>query len=119
METNVPNGDKNVPDKSENVPNGDKNVPDKSENVPNGDLNIPSEILDALSSAGEKEAVTSRWKTILSFMKQDNTVSTMDIAAKLNVSDKTVKRDIQSMNSFIRVQWIGSRRYGHWEIAAV
>ena len=116
---NVPNGDKNVPDKSENVPNGDKNVPDKSENAPNGDLNIPSEILDALSSAGEKEAVTSRWKTILSFMKQDNTVSTMDIAAKLNVSDKTVKRDIQSMNSFIRVQWIGSRRYGHWEIAAV
>ena len=109
----------NVPDKTENVPNGDKNVPDKSENVPNGDLNIPSEILDALSSAGEKEAVTSRWKTILSFMKQDNTVSTMDIAAKLNVSDKTVKRDIQSMNSFIRVQWIGSRRYGHWEIAAV
>ena len=77
------------------------------------------EILDALGSAREKETVTRIWKAILSCMKQDNTVSTMDIDARLNVSDKTVKRDIQSMNSFIRVQWTGSRRYGHWEIAAV
>ena len=116
---NVPNGDKNVPDKAENVPNGDRHVPDKAENVPNGDLNIPGEILEALSSAGEKEAVTRRWKAVLSCLKEDSTVSTMDIAARLNVSDKTIKRDIQSMNSFIRIQWTGSRRYGHWEIAAV
>lgn len=109
----------NFPDKTGNVPNGDKNVPDKAENVPNGDLNIPGEILEALSSAGEKEAVTRRWKAVLSCLKEDSTVSTMDIAARLNVSDKTIKRDIQSMNSFIRIQWTGSRRYGHWEIAAV
>lgn len=81
---NVPKDIVNVP---ENVPKYDVNVP---ENVPKDGVNVPEEILCKLKD---------RQISILRMIMTNPIITVVQLASKLGVSDKTIKRDIQEIRS--------------------
>lgn len=113
---NVPRYSKNVPQNDKNVPNNEHNVPQNDENVPNGGINVPNEVLHIINNVPEKGEIIKRWIFILKIIGENASINTEDIAKQLNVSSKTVKRDIQAMNDYIQIHWTSARRYGRWEI---
>ncbi|MBQ1873661.1 MAG: HTH domain-containing protein, partial [Succinivibrionaceae bacterium] len=115
---NVPLNGQNVPLNGQNVPLNGQNVPQNGQNVPLNGQNVSKEIGDIISNVPEKENIIARWNAILVCLTKDNSLSKEDIAKKLQVSPKTVQRDIAAMNDYIHVAWTGSMKNGHWEISA-
>ena len=71
------------------------------ENVPkNVPINVPLKRLD----------------NILKFMQKDKNITIMELANRLGVTDKTIKRDIQKLKNEKRVVRIGSFKGGYWEV---
>jgi Fic family protein len=56
-----------------------------------------------------------RLENILSFIKQDNYITTQKLAQKLDVSQKTVKRDIVKLKEQNKLKRVG-KKGGFWEI---
>ena len=96
----------------------DDYVSHTGQNVPLNGQNVSKEIGDIISNVPEKENIIARWNAILVCLTKDNSLSKEDIAKKLQVSPKTVQRDIAAMNDYIHVAWTGSMKNGHWEISA-
>lgn len=115
-EQNVPQNDNNVPNETDNVPNNEHDVPQNDKNVPDGGINVPNEVLHIINNVPEKGEIIKRWIFILKIIGENASINTEDIAKQLNVSSKTVKRDIQAMNDYIQIHWTSARRYGRWEI---
>ncbi len=88
----------NVPVKSRDVP---LNVPVKSQNVP---LNVP------VSELSEKE------RQVLDFIIAKNDITAKEIAEKLNISDKTVKRAISTLKTKGLIVRVGSDKTGFWSV---
>ncbi|MBL0686530.1 MAG: Fic family protein [Sulfurospirillum sp.] len=75
-----------------------KNVPlNVPKNVP---LNVPLKRLD----------------NIMKIIKKDKDITMAQIADKLGVTDKTIKRDIVKLKEENRLKRAGSLKAGHWEI---
>ena len=53
---------------------------------------------------------------ILSMIKRNNRIVLDEIAETLNVSKRTVRRDIEKLKSGNILKRIGSERNGHWEV---
>jgi len=49
-------------------------------------------------------------------MKQKDTISMEEMADKLNVNIKTIKRDLQKLKQKSLLRRIGPDKGGHWEI---
>ena len=60
--------------------------------------------------------VTERQQAILDFIRADKSISTTAIAERLQVSKRTVLRDIENLKSKDLLQRVGSEKTGHWEI---
>ena len=122
---NVPLNGQNVPVNGQNVSLNGQNVSLNGQNVSlnghdatdNGH-NITREIADIISSVPKRKTIIERWCAILACLTENNAASTEEMAGRLGVSSRTIKRDIVAMNSHIRVRWTGSQRSGHWEISA-
>ncbi len=73
----------------------------KKENVPKNVLrNVPLKRLD----------------TIVKIMKKDKNITVLELADKLGVTDKTIKRDIAKLKNENKVVRVGSLKSGHWEV---
>ena len=76
-----------------------KNI--KKENVPK---NVP------------KNVPLKRLDKILNLIKKDKNITILELADKLEVSDKTIKRDIAKLKSENKIVRVGSLKSGYWEI---
>lgn len=73
----------------------------EKENVPkNVSLNVP----------------LKRLTEILNFIRKNKVITIIELSNKLNVSDKTIKRDIAKLKQKNKLIRIGSLKAGHWEI---
>jgi len=52
---------------------------------------------------------------IIQLIKENNKITKADIAKELNVSEKTVEREMKKIPN---VKYVGSGYSGHWEIKA-
>jgi ATP-dependent DNA helicase RecG len=53
---------------------------------------------------------------ILAAMAEDSSVTMSTISAQLNVTKRTVERIVQKLREQGKIERIGGKRYGHWEI---
>ncbi len=76
-----------------------KNV--KKDNVPK---NVP------------KNVPLKRLDKIVNIIKKDNNITLLELANKLGVTDKTIKRDISKLKKANKIVRVGSLKSGHWKI---
>ena len=60
--------------------------------------------------------VPNRESKILYLIKQNNQISIKKLSNYFNVSDKTIKRDIEKLKTQNKLRRIGSARKGLWEV---
>ncbi len=60
--------------------------------------------------------VTDRQRAIINLMKDNATVSTIQMAEKLGVTKRTILRDIEALKAKQIITRIGSEKTGHWEV---
>lgn len=60
----------------------------------------------------------NRLTTILKLMEKDKHITIEQLAHKLNVSDKTIKRDIEKLKNEEKIKRVGSLKAGQWEVLA-
>ncbi len=53
---------------------------------------------------------------ILNYIEGDNTISAMKLSDLLQISDRTIERDIQKLKNIGILERIGSDRGGYWKI---
>ena len=75
-------------------------------------------ILDTLNKAVKesKNVPLNRLDEILNLIEKNRDITSAQIAEILEVSDKTIKRDIAKLKELNRVQRVGSLKSGYWEI---
>ena len=82
-------------------------------------------ILDSVRKVGNKDNVPNgvpvnvplkRLYEILKLIKKENTITVLQMANILGVTDKTIKRDITKLKNENKITRIGSSKSGHWEI---
>ena len=73
-------------------------------------LNVPQAVPQGLLQTVSQDDLNLQ---IIDLIKQNNKFSTFEIATKLGVSDKTIKRHIKNIKC---LRYVGSGYSGHWEI---
>ena len=63
-----------------------------------------------------KNVPLKRLDKIVNIMKKDKNITALELADKLGVTDKTIKRDIAKLKDENRVVRVGSLKSGHWEV---
>jgi ATP-dependent DNA helicase RecG len=58
----------------------------------------------------------NRLDIILEFIKNDNTITTEEIAKKMDVSKRTILRDIDKLKTQNKIERIGNTKTGHWKM---
>jgi len=61
-------------------------------------------------------APVNRLNKLLDLVKSDNKITISKIAKKLDVNEKTIKRDISKLKESGKLKRIGSDKGGHWEV---
>ena len=127
QEVNVQDGDKNVPEnvtkiekmsqtESKNVPETGKMSQTESKNVPE----LTPEELDLSLESKELKSVKDKKKhrrqAIVSLMNKDSHISMEAIAEKLDVHERTIKRDIKELRESGVIERIGGDFGGEWKV---
>ncbi len=60
--------------------------------------------------------LTPRQQQILQMMQADDSISASTMAARLGITIRTVRRDIEALRNHYNIQWLGSSKHGHWHI---
>ena len=63
-----------------------------------------------------KNVPLKRLDEIIKLMKKDKDITVLEMANRLKVTDKTIKRDISKLKDEKRLIRVGSLKAGHWEI---
>ncbi|PID29354.1 MAG: AAA family ATPase, partial [Candidatus Cloacimonadota bacterium] len=63
-----------------------------------------------------KDVPKERLKNEIEIFRENPHISMKEIAGRLNVSIKTVKRDIEQLKKSGRLARIGGRKTGYWKI---
>ncbi len=63
-----------------------------------------------------KNVPLKRLDKIVNIMKKDKSITALELADKLGVTDKTIKRDIAKLKDEKRVVRVGSLKSGYWEV---
>lgn len=71
---------------------------------------------NATNNATNATNLTSTEKGILMIIKENNGVSSSEIAKKLGKDISTIKRAIRRLKTKGVVKYIGTTRNGHWEV---
>jgi ATP-dependent DNA helicase RecG len=53
---------------------------------------------------------------ILNLIKENNTITTEEMAVVFNVTERTIDRDLSSLKKQNKLKRIGSKKSGHWEL---
>lgn len=80
---------------------------------------IDKQIIDVTKNVTKNvtENVTeNRLHKILNYISHDKKSSTESIAKKLNVTKRTILRDIEKLKNVNKIRYIGSAKSGYWEI---
>ncbi len=78
-----------------------KYVKEQNQNVPK---NVP------------KNVPLNRIKNIITLITNNKDITIVELAEKLKVTDKTIKRDIKKLKDEDKLKRVGSLKSGHWEI---
>jgi ATP-dependent DNA helicase RecG len=105
---NVPDNDTDVID---NVPDDDTNVIDNVPDVPDNIFDVPDNVPDVPDNVTEQ-----RLKIIVELISQNSKILLNEIADKLKVSKRTIRRDIEKLKIQNKIIRIGSEKSGHWQI---
>ena len=62
------------------------------------------------------QSITARQREILRLMQIDSSISAAKLAEQLGVTVRSIRRDIETLRAFYKINWIGSSKKGHWEI---
>lgn len=60
---------------------------------------------------------TSRSQEVLSLITSNTTISIAQISKALNVSYKTIQREIALLRNRYDIKWVGSQKSGHWSVS--
>ncbi|MDR2773678.1 MAG: HTH domain-containing protein [Tannerella sp.] len=60
--------------------------------------------------------MSDRHKQIIEMMSKNNTISAKQLASALNVSSRTIERDIEKMTALKIIERKGADRGGFWKI---
>ena len=83
-----------------------------SRQLPNELINVTDDVGDNVGdNVGEKRLIK-----ILAILKTNNTISAHNISKLLNVTSRTIERDIEKLKQQKRLKRIGDERTGHWEV---
>ena len=67
-------------------------------------------------NVGQKINVNDRKNIILKNIKETESLDTTDIAKKLNVTKRTIERDLAELRKDNKIEYIGSSKNGKWII---
>jgi len=81
--------------------------PKTVQNVTHNNINVPST---------ENALLTPRQQQILQMMQTDTSVSASTMATRLDVTVRTIRRDIEALRKHYDICWLGSSKQGHWQI---
>jgi len=70
--------------------------------------NVPKNVL--------KNVPKDRLSKVLKLIKENNNITIAELSAKLNVTDKTIKRDISKLKNEHKIQRVGSSKSGYWQV---
>jgi len=82
-------------------------VTDKVTDVTDITDNVTDNVIDVNNNVMEK---------ILTFIKKDRQITINEISKKLNVTKRTIFRDIEKLKQNNKLQRIGTEKSGHWEV---
>jgi len=63
-----------------------------------------------------KNVPKDRLSKVLKLIKENNNITISELSAKLNVTDKTIKRDISKLKNEHKIQRVGSSKSGYWQV---
>ncbi len=55
-------------------------------------------------------------KSLINLIKNNNKILLQEIAGQLNISKRTIRRDIEKLKQQNKLKRIGTEKTGHWEI---
>ncbi len=96
-------------------------MPSTTANVTQNGTRVTQNItqISANDSAAATSILTSRQQQILQMMQADDSVSASTMAARLGITIRTVRRDIEALRNHYNIQWLGSSKQGHWQITSM
>ena len=84
--------------------------------VINDGINDGINIDNVGQKVGQKFNVNDRKNIILKIIKETENLDTTDIARKLNVTKRTIERDLAALRKDNKIEYIGSSKNGKWII---
>ena len=75
-----------------------------------------NEEINVGQNVGQKFNVNDRKNIILKIIKETENLDTTDIARKLNVTKRTIERDLAALRKENKIEYIGSSKNGKWII---
>lgn len=73
-------------------------------------------ILKTLKNAANENVPKNRMDEIVKLIEKNKEITSIQIAERLKVSDKTIKRDIATLKEQVRLKRVGSLKSGYWEV---
>lgn len=92
------------------------NYNEKENETPNVGINDGINIDNVGQNVGQKFNVNDRKNIILKIIKETENLDTTDIARKLNVTKRTIERDLAVLRKENKIEYIGSSKNGKWII---
>ncbi len=77
---------------------------------------VIKEEINVGQNVGQKINVTDRKNIILKNIKETEKLDTMEIAKQLNVTKRTIERDLAELRKDNKIEYIGSSKNGKWII---
>ena len=69
-------------------------------------------------SDGQKISANNRLKRIIRYIESDNAMTADRLKELLNVSKRTVERDIEKLRKDNKIEYVGSAKNGRWIVKA-
>ena len=92
------------------------NYNEKENETQNVGINDGINIDNVGQNVGQKFNVNDRKNIILKIIKETENLDTTDIARKLNVTKRTIERDLAVLRKDNKIEYIGSSKNGKWII---
>ncbi len=113
---NVTNSLENVTNSLENVTNSLENVTNDTKNVTNTSENVTKDEEDVTNSPENVTKTDKRRDSVLEILKSNGSVTTEEIAEKLNVSKRTILRDLDFLSKANIIKREGGSFGGKWVV---
>ena len=92
------------------------NYNEKENEAQNVGINDGINIDNVGQNVGQKFNVNDRKNIILKIIKETENLDTTEIARKLNVTKRTIERDLAELRKDNKIEYIGSSKNGKWII---